>query len=236
LKAPISPTHAPTAPSPVSATILLGIATLAFLAVAAAMVSGLTRGFDEGLILMLRRPGDITRPVGPHWLAMAVTDLTGLGSIAILTVVVLGAVGLLVARKRSREAAMLFCASGSGLILLNILKVVFGRPRPPVAMHVVEVGNSSFPSGHAMLSAIVYLSLAMVFARGAEGESEGRFAVAAGVLVTLMVGVSRVYLGVHWPTDVIAGWALGAAWAMLWSLIAGFVANRRGASLEGPNP
>jgi undecaprenyl-diphosphatase len=211
----------------IAAILAVAGGVLAFLGVADAVTDGHAKAFDQGLMLMLRHPGDISQPIGPHWLRLAATDLTSLGSIIVLALIVLIVMGLFAAQRRLREAALLFCACGSGLLMLDVLKLVFGRERPPVAMHAVEVGNASFPSGHAMLSAIVYLTLATLVAHFADRRREKTYALAAGAFVTLTVGVSRVYLGVHWPTDVMAGWALGAAWAMLWWLIAWIFEHRR---------
>jgi undecaprenyl-diphosphatase len=216
----------------IAAILVVVGGALAFLSVADEVTDGHTKNFDEGLMLMLRHPGDITRPIGPHWLKLAAADLTALGSVVVLTLIVLVVLGLFAAQRRWREAALLFCACGTGLLLVDILKVVFGRERPPIAMHAVEVGNASFPSGHAMLSAIVYLSLATLLAHFADRRRERAYALAAGIFVTLAVGASRVYLGVHWPTDVMAGWALGAAWAMLWWLIAWIFEHQRGRAAQ----
>ncbi len=212
----------------VAAVLVVVAGALAFLSVADEVTDGHTKHFDEGLMLMLRHPGDISRPIGPHWLRLAAMDLTSLGSVIVLILIVLIVMGLFAAQRRWRESLLLFCACGSGLLLVDILKLVFGRERPPLAMHAVEVGNASFPSGHATLSAIVYLSLATLVSHFASRRRERGYAIGAGIFVTLVVGCSRVYLGVHWPTDVMAGWALGAAWAMLWWLIAWFVEHRRG--------
>ena len=212
----------------IAAVLVVAAGALAFLGVSDAVTDGHTKAFDQGLMMMLRHPGAIGHPIGPDWLRLAAMDLTSLGSVIVLVLIVLVVMGLFAAQRRWLEAVLLFGACGSGLLLVDILKVAFGRERPPIAMHAVEVGNASFPSGHAMLSAIVYLSLATLVSHFAARRRERAYALAAGLVVTLVVGVSRVYLGVHWPTDVMAGWALGAAWAMLWWLIAWFVEHRRG--------
>ena len=94
------------------------------------------------------------------------------------------------------------------------LKALFGRERPDVALRAVEAMNPSFPSGHAMLSAAVFLTLGVLSAHYVGRKRVKAYVVAAALTATLLVGVTRVYLGVHWPSDVLAGWALGAAWAM----------------------
>ncbi len=217
-----------------AALMVAAAALLGFLGLADEVTDGHTKGFDEGLMLMLRQPGDITRPIGPHWLRLAAVDLTSLGSIVVLVVIVVTVAGLYLAQRRGREALLLLAASGSGLAMVDILKRVFGRERPPLAMHAVEVGNGSFPSGHAMLSAIVFLSLAALLAHFSQARRVRVYALTTGLLLTLLVGASRVYLGVHWPTDVVAGWALGGAWAVLWWLIAWFVEHGRKAAPATP--
>lgn len=199
---------------------------LGFLSLADSVTDGHTKRFDEGLMLMLRQPGDITHPIGPAWLKLAAMDVTAFGSIIDLAIIVFVISGLFVAQRRIREGALLVGAAASGLIMVNVIKLAVGRERPPLAMHAVEVGNASFPSGHAMLSAIVYLSLATLIAHFADRRGARIYALTWGILLTLIVGCSRVYLGVHWPTDVIAGWTLGAAWAMLWWLIAWILEHR----------
>ncbi|HEY5072628.1 MAG TPA: phosphatase PAP2 family protein [Caulobacteraceae bacterium] len=212
----------------VAAVLVVAAGALGFLGVADQVTDGHTKGFDLGLMLMLRHPGDITRPIGPAWLKLGAIDLTALGSITDLAIIVLIVAGFFAAQRRWREAALLLAASLSGLLLVDVFKLVFGRERPPLAMHAIQVDNASFPSGHAMLSAIVYLSLAALLAHFADRRRVRIFALGAGLLLTLVVGASRVYLGVHWPTDVMAGWALGAAWAMLWWVITWYVEHRPG--------
>jgi undecaprenyl-diphosphatase len=220
----------------VAALLVAAAGLLGFLSVADAVTDNHTRAFDMGVLMMLRTPGDIATPIGPAWLKQAAMDITSLGSVIDLTLIVLVVAGLFLALRRWREALLLVAAGGSGLIVVDIVKILVGRQRPPLAMHVVQVANASFPSGHAMLSAIVYLSLATLAGHFAGRRRVRIYALGAGFAATVIVGVSRVYLGVHWPTDVIGGWALGAAWAMVWWLITWFLEHRHhkpGTALRG---
>ena len=147
-------------------------------------------------------------------------DVTALGSVTVLSLVVLFVAGLFAALRRWREAGMLVLAAGGGVALSQALKALFGRARPDAALQLVDAINASFPSGHAMLSAVVWLTLGALTARFVQRRRVKVFALAGAALVTVLVGISRVYLGVHWPSDVLAGWSLGAAWALAWWLAA----------------
>lgn len=210
----------------VAAILIFAAGLLGFLSVADAVTDNHTRAFDMGILTMLRQPGDVSAPIGPEWLRLAAIDITSLGSVIDLVVIVLVVAGLFVALRKYTEALLLLAAGASGLLMVDIIKIVVGRQRPPLAFHAVQVANASFPSGHAMLSAIVYLSLATLAGHFAGSRRVRIYALGAGMALTVTVGASRVYLGVHWPTDVIGGWALGSAWAMLWWLIAWFVEHR----------
>jgi undecaprenyl-diphosphatase len=114
-------------------------------------------------------------------------------------------------------------------MISNILKLVFERPRPELTA-IAEYGVGSFPSGHSTASAVVYLTLGMMLAKSAEKWSMKVFYVAAAILLTVLVGLSRLYLGVHFPTDVAAGWSIGAAWALPCRLIASAYDRRHAAA------
>lgn len=192
------------------AALLLGFAGLA-----AAVGDGGTRGFDTRLILALRTAGDTARPIGPAWLASAMLDFTALGGTAMLTLVTLIAAGYLLAARKAATAGFVVVAVAGGSLLNVAMKSGFDRARPDLVAHLVQVRSASFPSGHAMNSAVVYLTLAALIARAVPGRRLKLFVVAVGIGLTLLVGSSRVFLGVHWPTDVLGGWAVGASWAML---------------------
>jgi undecaprenyl-diphosphatase len=117
---------------------------------------------------------------------------------------------------RRRGAALLVSASvGGGMIVSTLLKFGFERPRPDLVPHATQVYTASFPSGHAMLSAVVFLTLGALLARVHKPRRVKLFFLSLAVVLTMLVGCSRVYLGVHWPSDVLAGWCVGAAWAGL---------------------
>jgi undecaprenyl-diphosphatase len=123
-------------------------------------------------------------------------------------------------------------AVSSGVALNRLLKFSFARPRPDLVVPAVRVFTASFPSGHATMSAITYLTLGALLAR-THSEIPVRiyFMTLAGML-TVLVGLSRIYLGVHYPTDVLAGWCIGTAWAMgCWVLMTWL---QRGGQVEPP--
>lgn len=208
----------PTTPGELYALIgvlLAAMATFAFVEIAGHVLQGNTTAFDRPLMLALRSASNITDPIGPRWLEEVARDITALGSNVILVIVTASvAVFLLLAHKRG--AAWLVLASvGGGAALSSLLKLGFQRSRPDLVPHAVEVYTASFPSGHAMLSAVTYLTLGALLMRVQPGWAVKIYILSLAVLITFLVGVSRVYLGVHWPTDVLAGWSIGAAWALL---------------------
>jgi undecaprenyl-diphosphatase len=215
--------------SELGAPLALGVAALGFLAfagIADEALEGDTHGFDEAVLLAMREPGDSTNPVGPPWVEHAVADITALGGYAVLTLIVLAAASFLVLTGKRAAALFVIAAPLSGAVLSETLKLGFARPRPDLVAHLAEVQSMSFPSGHAMLSAITFLTLGALLAQAHERRRIKNFVLGAGIVLTMMVGISRVYLGVHWPTDVLAGWSLGAAWAALWWLAADWLRRR----------
>ena len=207
--------------SEIGATIALGITAfgvLAFALIADETLEGETRGFDESILLALREPGDPTNPIGPAWLEHALLDITALGGYVILSMLVIGVAIYLIAAGKRGTALLVVGAVGSGTLLSETLKLGFARPRPDLVAHLAEVQSASFPSGHAMISAIAYLTLGVLLTRVHKQRRTKIIIMSYAILLTLMIGLSRIYLGVHWPTDVLAGWALGAAWSSLWWL------------------
>lgn len=186
-----------------------------FAALAAAVPGGATLGFDRALLLALRAPGDAADPLGPEWLEKAARDLTSLGSVFVLCLLAAAGVGVLLRMERGRAAVFVLASTGGALLLSRLAKDLVDRPRPDLVPHGDMALSASFPSGHAMLSAATYLTLAGVATRMLADPRPGRCAIVLALALTGLVGASRVHLGVHWPTDVIAGWLGGAGWALL---------------------
>lgn len=197
-----------------------------FLEIADEVMEGETRHVDELLLLSLRNPLDHSDPLGPEWLEEMGRDFTALGSIGVLTLIILGVLGYLLLSRRFRAALFTLVAVPGGVLLSTLLKLGFDRPRPDLVPHETIVYTASFPSGHSMMSAVTYLTLAALLGRVHPQPQLKAYLLVVAVLVTLLTGVSRVYLGVHWPTDVLAGWAAGAAWAALCWLVAGWLQRR----------
>jgi undecaprenyl-diphosphatase len=178
------------------------------------VMEGDTRAADEAIILAFRVPGDRADPLGPPWLEEAMRDITALGSTPTLVIAMLAVFGFLALARAWRPAIFALAASGGGLIVSSLLKYTIDRPRPDLVPHGNIVYTASFPSGHSMMSAVVYLTLATLVTRLIERKRLKGYALGVAMMLTLLVGISRVYLGVHWPSDVLAGWAAGAAWAL----------------------
>lgn len=219
-----------------SIVLLAGLALVltiwGFLEVAEEVVEGDARTFDERILRYRRRPDDPARPIGPGWLVDAARDVTAMGSTAVLLLVVFAVVGYLFIERKRRAMWFVTVATGGGLLASTVLKYLFGRDRPDVVPQLAAVATPSFPSGHSMLSAVVYVTLGALMARLVGRGAVKAYALSVALLLTFLVGISRIYLGVHYPTDVLAGWSAGLAWALLWWLIARYL-QRRG-SIEGP--
>jgi undecaprenyl-diphosphatase len=207
---------------PLAALFLSAIAFFIFLKIGSEMMEGETRAFDKALIYALRVPGHPNRPIGPAWLELAAQDITSLGSVVVLAFVTLAVAGYLALIVRRQDALLLLAAVPGGLGFSSALKAFYDRPRPDLVPEAVAHLNASFPSGHAMLSAVTYLTLAAILARAQSGRNVKAYLYGLALLTTAMVGVSRVYLGLHWPSDVLAGWCVGAGWAILCRLVADY--------------
>lgn len=204
----------------------------AFFEIADAVVEHETHRFDSRVILALRTPGDLGDPIGPDWVEELARDVTALGGVGVLTFLVLASAGFLWLNRQRRLTVFLLLSVSTGISLSQMLKLGFDRPRPELVSHETAIYTASFPSGHSLMSAIVYLTLAVLVARTLERKVAKGYVILLATFVVIAVGVSRVYLGVHWPTDVLAGWTMGAAWALLCGIVARWFAGRGGMDEE----
>jgi undecaprenyl-diphosphatase len=198
------------------ASIVLAAASLVLFAqLTDEVIEGETHAFDEAVLLALRDAGDPSNPIGPVWFEEVMRDFTALGSLGVLTFLSVAVVGFLVLQGKRHAALLVVVAIGGGMLVSTLTKLGFDRPRPDLVPHGATVYTASFPSGHSMMSAVTYLTLGALLARVHAERRLKLYLLGLAVILTVLVGLSRVYLGVHWPTDVLAGWTLGAAWALL---------------------
>ena len=191
---------------------LIGGATIAiagtalFVELASHVRSGATQTFDDGVM----------RWMAAHrieWIERSLLEITSLGTGLVVMVIVAISALFLVATQHRFSAFLLLVASGGGIVLNAILKSSFDRQRPRLFEWLTEPSSSSFPSGHAMSSAIVYFTVAYLIARLERRRWMRALTITIALLLVLLISVSRLYLGVHYPSDVIAGVIIGLAWA-----------------------
>jgi undecaprenyl-diphosphatase len=198
-----------------------------FLAVAVVVAAGLLPALDEGLLVMLRHPDDPADALGPPWFEETAAEITALGGYPVLILVTGTVAAMLLLLHKPDAVLFLLMALLTGSAVSTLLKRVFDRARPELVEHLDPTHTASFPSAHAMISMLTWLTLAAVAARFVPRRAPRRFLLAAGFLLAILIGASRVYLGVHWPTDVLAGWALGVAWAAGCWLLAHYLTRGR---------
>ncbi|HWE50813.1 MAG TPA: phosphatase PAP2 family protein [Bryobacteraceae bacterium] len=189
-----------------------------FGALASDVGEGETRNFDTRILLSMRRPGDLA-PIGPPGVVEAARDITALGSMVVLGILTFSTAIFLTLDGKARLALFLAVSISAGAVLSLLLKDAFDRPRPEIVPHAAYASNSSFPSGHSMMAALTYMTLGAMLAADHKRKRLKSFFLLIPALLVLLIGVSRVYLGVHWPTDVLAGWTAGGTWALISLLV-----------------
>lgn len=210
--------------------VLVAGALWAFLNIADEMAEGETRALDSRIILALREPGDLNNPIGSKNVEEAVRDITALGGTTLVVVVTVVAVLAFAFHKKRVHALVMAGAVLAAWGSSQATKALYGRPRPDLVPHEAYVYSASFPSGHSTMSTAAFLTLAMLVASLEPRRRSKALAYVLAGLVVAGVGFSRVYLGVHWPTDVLAGWCLGAMWALVsWIALRALHAPTRGA-------
>lgn len=195
--------------------------------IAEEMLEGDTHTIDMQILNALRDPADQSNPIGPHWLEELMRDYSALGGIGILAFVTIAATTYLFVTKKTFQAWFLLAAVTSGTLLTNILKAGFDRPRPDLMPHDTFTFTASFPSGHSMMAALVYLTLGSLLAQNQPSQKMRIFIMSIAVFMAVMVGISRVYLGAHWASDVLAGWLAGSAWALIFWLGEKYLLSRQ---------
>jgi undecaprenyl-diphosphatase len=207
--------------------------TLLFIEIAGLVRDGTTEQIDKTLLLAFRNPNNTAEGIGPRSIQEAVRDMTALGSMATLCLISALVGGFFLLTRKYAAFLLLSAALGGGLLLNKLLKFYYNRPRPADVTPLQYVDSYSFPSGHALLSTVIYLTLGAILARFVAARRLKVYVLAIAVLLSFIVGVSRVYLGVHYPTDVLAGWTAGLLWAIIcWLAARGL--QRRGA-VERPS-
>jgi undecaprenyl-diphosphatase len=191
-----------------------------FFEMAGEVMEGETDAFDRAVLMALRNPHDLSDPIGSRSFEEAMRDVTALGGFTVLTLVTVVGVLVFLFHGRRRHALVLGGAVLLAQITNDLAKALYDRPRPDLVPHGSYVYSASFPSGHSMLSAATYLTLAMLIASLEGSRATKILAFTLAVLLIVAIGFSRVYLGVHWPSDVLGGWLLGAAWSLLaWTVL-----------------
>lgn len=208
-------------------TIVLAALGACFIVLAEEILEGETLRVDNAILLALRNPSNLSDPLGPPWLLSTMLDISALGGLSITIVTLAVIAGYLALSQKYRMMIYLLCCVGGGAAVMFLLKGFFSRPRPSVVPHLQQLPyTASFPSGHSMVSAIMYLTLAAMLAKTTKDYRLKMYYMLVGTLLTVLVGISRVYLGVHYPTDVLAGWCAGAVWAGASYLVADWLEAR----------
>jgi undecaprenyl-diphosphatase len=210
-------------PAMVLAVLMLGYG---FVKLADVVEVGGTQSFDEWVLRSMRQQDDLSVPIGPVWLREGIQDVTALGSPIILLLMLIAVGGFMFMVRQWRMMVFAVVTTSVGALGSVVLKQLIGRDRPTVVPHLREVSSSSFPSGHAMLSAVVFLTLGILLMEIMPSRAVKFYCLFWAMLLTFLVGFSRIYLGVHYPSDVLAGWMAGIAWALVCWAVAHYFRRR----------
>jgi undecaprenyl-diphosphatase len=213
-------------PRALGSLLLIACSTWLFVAIADEVLEGDTHSIDSRVLRALRSGDDPELLRGPRWLKETARDTTALGGYTVLLLTTFGVVGFLFLAGHPRDARFVLTAVAGGWLLGYAVKWGFDRPRPDVVPHLSDVMSSSFPSGHSMMSAVVYLTLGSLLTNVVSSFRLKCYFLCCAVLLTLLVGLSRLWMGVHYPSDVLAGWCLGLGWAEICWLIHTRLAQR----------
>ena len=188
---------------------------------------GLQLDFDQRILLGMRHGTMHGTPIGPAWLKLAMIDITAIGGATVLPIIVTITAGFLAVRRLWLTMWLVLGGTITGSIAIGLVKTLVARARPELTDHLVQVTSESFPSGHAANSAIVYLTIATLIVQIVEGRGARIYILTITALLVTLIGISRVYLGVHWPSDVLAGWSFGTLWALAWWALGAWLRLKR---------
>jgi len=211
-----------------SLVVILGMifSLLIFIQIADWVTAGETASIDKKILLLFRNSENPSIPLGPERLQHVIRDITALGSSTLLTIFTLLIVFYLALKKEVRSIVYVLSAAIGGGVLVQLLKHFFARPRPDIVTHLVSEFTMSFPSGHSAMSAVIYISFAVLISRIENSHKTRLFLISSALIISFLVGLSRIYLGVHYPTDVLAGWMIGLFWALLCWFVATIIENK----------
>jgi len=206
--------------------LIVALGTWAFVGLAKQVVAGKTQTLDERMMLMLRADDDGGSPIGPPWMEEMGRDLSALGGYVVLSMVLLAVTGFLCLERKFRRLWFVWSSVAGGYVLVMALKSAIDRPRPDIVSHLSIFHSASFPSGHSMMSAVVYLTLGALLAESTDKARVKFYVLSVPLVLSGLVGMSRVYVGVHYPSDVLAGWSAGLVWATACWMLARFLSNK----------
>ncbi len=198
-----------------------------FIQLAGNVNKGTSDNFDRMIIELIEKGNTI---VNQQMLSMAMEDVTALGSGTVIFLLTIALAGYYFFHKDYIAFWLIVIAVAGGTLLSFALKEIFARERPSQIISLISVDSYSFPSGHSMMSAVIYLSLAALIARIQPTRRIKIYVLSLAVILTLLIGISRIYLGVHYPTDVLAGWSIGLVWALICWIAAEFVTRNKSAN------
>jgi len=214
--------------------LTLFLSLFVFINIGILVTDGTTKQFDESIIKFFRVDENNSEPIGSYFLTESIRDVTSLGGETVITIITIFVLGFLFLRKRYDAMWLVLAATVGGALISLGLKEFYGRERPDISYRLIDVTQLSFPSGHSMMSAVVYLTQAAIIARIQKNKKIRIYILSAAIFLTLIIGISRVYLGVHYPTDVIGGWTIGLAWASFCWFVAWYL-QRRNKLKKAPN-
>ena len=205
--------------------IIIGVVTFTIIAINVS--AGNTKSFDMWALKFFRQTNNPVQSIGNELVTSSVRDITALGSGIVIILFTLAVLGLLLFQKKYNMFYLILGATLGGGLLGFLLKEIFGRERPDVIYHLAPETSLSFPSGHSLMSMVMYLSFAALLMRIPYDRAIKIYIISIALFLSLIIGISRIYLGVHYATDVLAGWSIGVAWASFCWLIAHFVEQNK---------